>query len=120
MELKYKSEWPEIIKLAKYQLIDYELILIVLALRESEDGPEGHEFNRLDSMSTTLDGQTRAVCGFIKARDREYQKYIVRLNPKDEFFDFIEYISESDEKAIKIKESLKLIKEEFETMPKEK
>lgn len=119
MDLKHKSEWPEIINIANFKELQYDQIILLLALRETEDGPIGVEFNRLDALSNDLEAQTRSMCNFIKEKEKEYSKYLVRTEGRDEIFDFIEYLSLSDRNSSEIKEYIQLIKKEFDGIPKE-
>lgn len=112
MELKHKLEWPEIIRLSEIRSFTYDNKILLLALREIEDGEEGHEFNRLDAMGITLEAQTRAMIRFIQDKEKEYQKYIART--EDEPFSFIEYISISNSQVTRIHEAMELVKSEFE------
>lgn len=116
MELKHKSEWPELIYIAKLKNFGYDKTVILLAIREVENGPKGMEFNRLDALSSDLNGQARVMCNYINEKDKEYQRYLIRTDSNDELFSFVEYLRMDSDK---IEEYIKQIRLEFETMPKE-
>lgn len=116
MEIKHKSEWPRIVKIGKDNNLDNEQIIILLALREFEDGPDGYEFRCLEAIGHGLEQQTLAMAKTIKWREFYYQKYLKRLVVEETPHDFIEYLSLSNTsiKPENLRKYVDLINSEFE------
>jgi hypothetical protein len=74
--IKYKKEWPELVKLATAHTLEKERTLFLLALREVESGKKNQEFNVKAAKGTSLKEQALWAIGSIKKNDERWQNYI--------------------------------------------
>lgn len=100
MKVKHQSEWPQIIDVARKCKLEYDQIILLLAIREVEDGIDGHEFQQLCALGNGLIPQATACAKEIKHQELYYQS-VLRKDP-DNVQDFIEYFYRTDTDKIDI------------------
>jgi len=67
-----EREWPVILKVAREYDLSQEQTLMLLAMREAENGPPGHEFGVMPAKGTDLETQAKWAAGSIKANTERY------------------------------------------------
>lgn len=111
MTLKFKSEWPLLIEVARKNRLDTEQTILLLAFREVINGLPGYEFRRLEAKDKNLECQAILMAKDIKDKEFFYQIYLKRLNGPEYIQDFIEYMDEKE--AYKLKRYIDFITQEF-------
>lgn len=112
MKIKHKDEWPELIEVGRKSNLDNDQIILLLALRETENGPEGCEFRELSTIGSGLKAQAITVAKNIKHQEVYYQAAL--RNTKDEVYGFVDYFLQNQTDKIQIvKGYIDLITQDF-------
>lgn len=111
MQVKHKSNWPEIIESAKSHSLDFENTITLLALMEIEDD-HGNELYKLESRGLDIKAKSQVYAKWLRNKDYHYQNYLKRLSIEEEPFEFLEYAF-GDNPALK--EYINEINQEFST-----
>lgn len=111
MEIRYKNEWPLLIKVGNKNNLEKEQIILLLAFREFKNGEPGNEFDRLDALGNNIEAQAISMAHHIKEREFYYQKYLKRLSVKENAWSFLEYIVGKNSETLK--KYVELVNKEF-------
>lgn len=69
-------EWPVLVKIANEYNLSPEDTILLLAIRDAENGPAGYEFGVKAAKGTNLDTQARWAAGSIRANRARYQRLL--------------------------------------------
>jgi len=73
-EERREKEWPLLIKIAKEYKLSKQDTIMLLAIREAENGPPGLEFGVMAARNTNLEEQARWAAGSIRANRERYRQ----------------------------------------------
>jgi hypothetical protein len=76
MRARHKKEWPALIKVAREYNLSAEDTMLLLAIRDAENGPVGYEFGVKAAKGTNLEEQAKWTAGSIRANRTRYQEYL--------------------------------------------
>jgi hypothetical protein len=71
---RHQREWPVILQVAREYDLDPAQTIMLLAMREAENGPKGFEFGVKPAKNTNLETQARWAAGSIKQNTIRYNK----------------------------------------------
>lgn len=77
LKMKYKKEYPKLIKLGRINGLVIEQLYFLLALREVESGSGKNEFNIKAVKDTSFEEQALWAIGSIKENTNRWHRYIL-------------------------------------------
>ncbi len=101
--LRREQEWPVIISVATKEGLDQKEQVMLLAIRDAENGSPGNEFGAMDVQNTKLYTQATSAARSIRNNRMRYQQYIqegkykgsrrsVTLKSDEKPMDFIDFM----------------------------
>jgi len=101
---RHAREWPVIISVASAEGLSPEDMVMLLAIRDAENGPAGLEFGAMDVKNTDLMTQARSAARSLKNNKKRYDKYVqegaykgsrrtVTLKSDEKPMDFTEFMA---------------------------
>ena len=119
--MKHKQEWTKLVNIGERNGLIEEQIILLIALRELEDGIKGNEFNLKIAQTTSLEIQAENMSKLIKENQKYYNYYITSGNNK--YLDFSEYFLQYcniiDYSSTKTKADIKKLKDIITNVTKE-
>ena len=102
-ELRHKTEWPVILSVASKEGLSQEDMVMLLAIRDAENGAAGMEFGAMDVPNTDLMTQATSAARSLRNNRRRYDKYVqegaykgsrrtTTLKEDEKPMDFIEFM----------------------------
>lgn len=92
--IKHKDEWPQLVEIGRLTRLVPEEIILLLVLREIEDGGFNNEFNILSVKDTNYMLQAMAMARHIVFVDYQYQKYL-KSHADEKVMPYLEYFKQT-------------------------